>query len=275
MEEGCLSERDGSEFYDRAGLSYPSSGSPITVVCETASHTYFFHAGIFYCTGRLEFHTLVTGVEPIGGDYALSRHNKSRLKPTEVEFVLGIFSSIDPSSSWSVIGMDLLEFVIKSRKNINRWSVEVASLLLTQQMLKKYAKGLYVKIFEVLADGAWSRLPDSVSTDDAVIARFAGHLFGHYRTEELMDRMVRAHRSISFQFLKRFSAVATHQLKTQRKVGWHRKQVELLRRSFHKVGVEVGDDEIRSYLEEVKIAAEEIQNIVRILLSDARRIVCN
>ncbi|MGC8491089.1 MAG: hypothetical protein ACP5SH_05055 [Syntrophobacteraceae bacterium] len=116
VEEGCLSERDGTEFYNRAGLSYPSSDSPITVVCETASHTYFFHNGMFYRTGRLEFHKRAIGVEPIGGDYALSRYSKWRLKPIEVEFVLGILSAIEPSSSWTIIGMDLLEFVIKSRK---------------------------------------------------------------------------------------------------------------------------------------------------------------
>ncbi|MGC8491090.1 MAG: hypothetical protein ACP5SH_05060 [Syntrophobacteraceae bacterium] len=73
-------------------------------------------------------------------------------------------------------------------------------------MLKKYAGRLYLKIFQVLADGAWSGLPDSVSTDDALIARFAGYLFGYYHSEELMDKMIQAHRSISFQILKRFSA---------------------------------------------------------------------
>jgi hypothetical protein len=274
VQEGCLSERNGSEFFDRSGLSYRSYSSPLTVVCETVSDTYYFQAGMLYRMDRVEFYKLVIGIEPIGGDYALSKYNKWRLKPTEAAFILGILSAIDPLSAWAIIGMDLLDFVMKSRKDLDKWSLELASLLLTQQMLKKYARGLYQKIFQVLSDGAWCNLPDSVSTDDVAIARFAGYLFASYRSHELMDKMIKAHWAISFQILKRFSSVAGHQLKARKKVGWQIKQVEILRRSFHKIGVKVGADEVRSYLDEIKSAADEIQNIVRILSGAADGIGC-
>ncbi len=270
-EEGCLSEQDGSEFFGRSGLSYPDPEAPITLLCETASETYYFRSGLFYRSSRAVFYEMVRGIRPINADKGVASHNNPRLKPMEVEFVLGTLSAIDPLSSWSLIGIDLLHFVIHSRKNLDKWSLELASLLLTQQMLKKYARRLYQKIFRVLMDGAWSKLPDSVSTDDTAIARFAGYLLGSYRSEELMDRMIHAHWAISFQVLKRFSAVAKHQLKGLRKHRWQRKQIEILCRSFHKVGVQVTGSEVQSYLNEIKTAADEIGRIVQILQEGAGR----
>ncbi len=264
-EDGCLSERDGSEFFARSGLSYPDSEASIMVICDTVSETYYYRSGLFYRTSRAAFYRLVRGIEPIGGEYALSSSKKLRLHPIEAEFVLGILSAIDPLSAWGVFGNDLRQFAVKSRKNLNKWSVELASLILTQQMLKKYARRLYQKIYLVLSDGAWATLPDSTATDDAVIARFAGLLLGTYHSEELMDKMIHAHWAISFQILKRFSAVARHQLRTQMGAGWQRNQIEILGRSLQKLGVKVTGNDVLSYLAEIKIAADKVERIVQML----------
>ena len=263
-EDGCFNEQDSSGFFQRSGLSYPTFGAPITIVCETVSETYYYDSGLFYRTSRVAFLDLVRGLRPIGGEYALSIYNKRRLRQVEVEFVLGILSAIDPLSGWEFFKDDLPQFVINSRKNLNKWSVELATLLLTQQMLKKYAKWLHLKICSVITDHAWSSL-HSAPTDDATIARTAGYLLGAYRSEELMNKMIMAHRAISFQILKRFSAVSRHQLKAERKAGWHLRQVEILGRSFGKVGVKVSHNEVRLYLGEIKTASDAVQEIVQIL----------
>jgi hypothetical protein len=258
-------EDDASGFFDKAGLSYPSEEAPLVILCETDAETYYFQGGLFLRTSREGFHSLVRGGEPIGGDFPSRAPGKYRLKPQEAEFVLGILSVIDPMSCWTVIGNNLLEFVIRIRKSLDRWSVDLASLLLTQKILKKHAWRLHGRIFKILADDEWSSVPESASTDDGSIARFAGCLLGAYGSQDMMDRMIQAHWSISFQILKRITVVARHHARANKKAGWLRRQIEVLCRSFQKLGGQVASDEVWSYLEEIEPHENEMQRIVEIL----------
>ena len=184
----------------------------------------------------------------------------------EVEFILGIVSAVGPMECWTITGSDLMKYMDRNRKKINEWTVRIASLLLTRMILKRYAKKLYQKLSRVLTQGPWSNLSETVSTDDAYIARFAGRLLASYRSPELMEKAVNMRWSVSSFVLQGLEADVntSHEAQERAERGLQAKARDLVG-SLGRMGVHITGSELDSLLQAVYRHPEEIRKAIRIL----------
>lgn len=265
--ERSMIESDYSEFYDKAGITYQSDGDMLTLLFMTDSEACYFQGGLVFFISTSDFKKLVRA-QYTSKSNAISAKERGgrRLTGMEVEFVLGIISVVDPLAYWTVFGSDLLGFLGKNRKNLERWTVRIASLLLAQRLLKKYAGRLYRKVSQVLVDGVWSKLSETVSTDDASIARFAGYLLGYYGSDDLMERVIDTRWSIFHHILSMVDSVLdvsagggeTNQTMLKARVND-------LFRSFGKLGVYITIGEVVSMITEMEPHPHEIKEAIEII----------
>jgi hypothetical protein len=182
--------------YVEPGVSYPSYLGPLIVLRIADSEVLYFQGGFIYFIDELDFLNLLKSQRIDIFGTATRTHGSRLLTEMEVEFILGILATVGPQACWMFLGNDLALFMASKRKELPRWTAQIAVLFLARMILKKYATILYQKLCGLHADVVWSSLAETVSTDDTAIYRFAGRLLGHYGSVELVERAIARQQTI-------------------------------------------------------------------------------
>ncbi|MFP5212999.1 MAG: hypothetical protein ACLGPL_06430 [Acidobacteriota bacterium] len=256
-------ELDDSHHYGRAGEIYWLSGESITVLCENTEEVCVYQGSLPLVFSRDGFSRLIAGRE--GAGWSSPSYKPQRLSVVEVEFILGILSAMDPMYSWTVLGNDLQAFIASNRRNLNRWTSKIVSLLLTQMLLKKYTGKLYQRLSSVIVDGVWSEVAETVPTDDAHVTRLAGYLIGSYKSEEFMEKVLDARCSVFFHSLETLETLVEmgetgHAEETDVK-----ERMDRLLLCFRRMGTQVSAADVQTYMKEAESHPGEIRRAVQIL----------
>ena len=258
-------EFDDCHRYGRAGEIYCSPEGHITLLCENPEEVCYYQGGLTFVIRKDGFNRLIASHRAADSASFPPSSSIQRLSIIEVEFILGILSAMDPMVGWTVLGNDLQEFIATNRRELNRWTAKIVSLLLTKMLLKRYANRLYQKLSTIIVDGIWSQVSDTVPTDDAHVTRLTGYLIGSYKSEELMERVMNARCSIFFYSLQTLEAMVDIDTIDQENAVERRDQMDRLRLFFQRMGTHVTTSEIRSYMEEAELHPGEIKRAVQIL----------
>ncbi len=178
------------------GVTYPTYVGPLTVLSIADMEVCYFQGGLVYFVDRREFRNLLDSQSIPGVSRAIEISGSRLLSELEVEFVMGIVSTVGPLASWMFLGNDLATFIKEKRQRLRKWTSQVASIFLARMILKTYATILYQRLSGLHADAVWSSLSEEVSTDDRDIFRFTGRLLGHYGSEELVERAISWQQSV-------------------------------------------------------------------------------
>ncbi|HOI94449.1 MAG TPA: hypothetical protein PK250_07060 [Syntrophobacter fumaroxidans] len=261
----AAAEPGAPEPFDNAGLTCVSSDGPLTVLCEANSEVCYFHGGLIFLTSNEDFNRFANGPNPTEyGRPSPSRRDR-KLSVMEVEFVLGIASVLDPLAYWVILGSDLVLFVDRYKKKLKKWTVEILSLLLTQRLLKKHAGDFYRKVSALLTEGAWSKLSEAVPTNDAFIARFAGHLLGTYGSMEAMEKALDARWHTSLNILHSLAFLVNMSPKDGLTADKLQGRADMLWGSFKKLGVHLTKNEVEAFFREIELQPHEIKKAIEIL----------
>lgn len=253
------------EPFDNSGITCLSHDGPLTVLCETREETCYFHGGLIFFSDSDDFLRYLNGRNHHDGTYSPPPRRDRKLSVMEVEFVLGIASTLDPLAYWVVLGSDIGLFVERNKKNLKKWTVEILSLLLTQRLLRKYSGDFYRRVSSLLTEGAWSKLTEAVPTNDAFIARFAGYLLGTYGSVEAMEQALNARWHTSLNILHSLAFLVNMSPRDGATADKLQGRADVLWNSFKKLGVHLTRNEVQSFFREIELQPHEIKKAIEIL----------